>query len=177
MPLSVIKTLASSAWIQTIVDMKAVAIGWALVDEHGEEVLDILWKVDHNHEEDKRRKAAERSAATAARNAERKRQDAEERAAKRLAKEIEKKQVANENVQLERETGKTAKRTKKPRKVLAGTTVINFKAASATPTATPVVQPVLSGTSVINLSSLSASPKLSLASQPEVWLMNFSRFT
>jgi len=98
MPFSVIKTLASSARIQTIADMKAAAIGWALADEHGNEVLDVLKMVDCNHEADKRQRAMERSAATAARNAERKRQDTEERAVKRLAKEM-KTQAADENAQ------------------------------------------------------------------------------
>lgn len=150
MPDSVIKTLAS---LRTIVSLEIMqdTIRWAFIDRHGKEVLDVLQKLDtfllEQRESVKRAKAAERSAATEARQLEKRVAKDRVREANRREREQERERVLREK-QADKENNNrmklaarmeaaAAKLAMKPppkrvrRAPLAGVTVLNMASSSS----------------------------------------------
>jgi bloom syndrome protein len=143
LPNPILTTLASNAHIRTVEDIVTVINPpWIMARRHGEDVLKLLKTLDdaarEGHEREKRARAAERSAATAMRQAERQQVVEAEREARRQEKAAAKAalMMERERVRAEREAVKAQKRheheaakankPKRPRKApLIGSSVFN----------------------------------------------------
>ena len=143
LPNPILTTLASNTHIRTVEDMVTVINPpWIMARRHGKDVLKLLKSLDdaarEEHEREKRARAAERSAATAVRQAERQEVIKAEREVKKQEKAAAKAALAveQERVRAEREAVKAqkhreheaakARKPKRPRKVpLIGSLVFN----------------------------------------------------
>ena len=113
LPDSILKSLASARYLQSIEDIKQHT-GWAFAERHGEEVLNILRRVDESFFDSRAAAAAAKKAATAKRQEE-ERMRAREKQQQKMAERQAKEQQESERRQKQAEERERKKAEKEAR--------------------------------------------------------------